>query len=696
MIPAAIVPVEAFPLTTNGKIDRKALPKPDWASQGQSKGQGQAAPQTEAERILVDIWSEVLGVEVGIHDNFFELGGDSILSIQIIARAKQAGLAIAPRQLFQNQTVAELAVVAGAVLAQTVEAEQGAIAGAQEWLPIYHWFFEQSFPNPHHFNQSLLLELQPVVEPAYLSKAWATVVEHHDALRLKFSDVGWVEERNPTENIDDTTYCTEEDSRSVSEGETAANPSTARETSLGYAIANPTYGLDISGEDTFSVVDIQKLSIARQREKIATLSNDLQASLDLSDCLSRCVLFNRGKNQTPCLLIIVHHLVVDGLSWRSLLADLNLAYQQLKDGGEIALSPKTTSFQAWGEAITYYAQSPDILKQQGYWQNLVKSVPETELQIQNPAAPFLQSTTEQVTATLDEVQTQSLLTQMPSVFNTRVDEVMLTALVQILGASIAWGHRTGAENRASLVIDLEGHGRDVFDDSSDVDLDVSRTVGWFTSIFPVMLTLAQGAQPGDALKSVKEQLRQIPCNGTGYGVLRYLHPDAAVRQSVTLPRTPDIKFNYLGQMNFRSAANSIVAGLSNISPGTTTDPIAPRLYALDITSFVQDGRLQTQWNYSGEQYLREDIEQLVQQYMAMLQSLIRYGQNLKQDHDTPSKEYTPSDFAAARLNQQQLDQVLNRVAQPANNPGAEQNSSNPSSVPQRPTQSPGRQRRRRR
>ncbi|MEM9212765.1 MAG: amino acid adenylation domain-containing protein [Cyanobacteria bacterium P01_F01_bin.150] len=704
MIPAAIVPVESFPLTANGKIDRTALPTPDWEAQSRNSGQSRQEAQTDTEKVLVDIWSEVLGVKVGTCDNFFELGGDSILSIQIIARAKQAGLTITPRQLFQHQTVAELAAVAAeSGPSQMAMPEQGAIAGVQEWLPIYHWFFEQNLPNPHHYNQSLLLELQSEIETEYLAKAWTEMVEHHDALRLRFSHVGWVDEGNPTKL------------------------STAQDTLLGYAVANPTYGTVGSGEDTFLVEDLTGLPLAGQEEAIAALSNDLQASLDLSACLCRCVLFQRGANQKPCLLIIVHHLVVDGLSWRVLLADLELAYRQQqdnrkdqseigKDGAEtIALPPKTTSFQAWGEALVHHAQSSQILEQRSYWQQLAEEISQTyqNASLQSPMVQPLQSTAEQVTATLDNVETQNLLTQMPSVFNTRVDEVMLTALVQTLGRSMEWSQTIGLGQSDSLVIDLEGYGRDVFDhinDSHNLGLDVSRTVGWFTSIFPVMLTLNRGGQPGDALKSVKEQLRQIPKNGTGYGLLRYLHPDTNVRQSVTLPRPPKIKFNYLGQLDLRSAADSMVKGISNISPGTTVDPNMPRLYALEINSFVRDGQLQTQWNYSREQYAQQDIEPLVQRYMSVLRSLLRYGQTrLEQNDSATAKEYTPSDFEAARLNQQQLDQVLNRVnqqkssAQGANqgansgaNQGTNQSLPSRSSVPQSSNQTSGRQRRRRR
>ncbi|NEQ99956.1 MAG: hypothetical protein F6K30_25195, partial [Cyanothece sp. SIO2G6] len=698
MVPAAIVPVETFPLTVNGKIDRKALPKPDWIRQGRNADQDKELPHTNAEQVLATIWAEVLGVEVGIRDNFFELGGDSILSIQIIARAKQAGLTITPRQLFQHQTVAELAAVAVTGLSQMELPEQGAIAGSQQWPPIYHWFFEQNLPNPHHYNQSLLLDLESEIEPERLARAWAAVVDHHDALRLRFEHpVGW-------------------DSDSVTQQDPSQRRPLCQASSL-----NSIYKTDFSGKDTFLVVDMEGLTVEQQDATIATVSNDLQSSLNLSDCLCRCVLFHRGVNQKPCLLIIVHHLVIDGLSWRVLLADLELAYHQQQNEGAILLSewrcaialpPKTTSFQAWGEALVRHAQSSDILGQHDYWQQLVTTVAKRWSQMNAPSSPLqpqsansstnstvrpLESTTAQVTATLDKLQTQNLLVQMPSVFNTRIDEVLLTALVQTLGESVKWSQGISAEDGISLVLDLEGHGRDVLEDRNDLGLDMSRTLGWFTSIFPVMLTLPQGAHPGDALKSVKEQLRQIPASGTGYGLLRYLHPDADVRQSVTLVQTPGIKFNYLGQLDLRPSANALVKGLSHISPRGTIDPKASRLYALEINSFVQDGRLQTQWNYSREQYSHQEVEHLAQRYAGILQSLIRSGQaRLGQDGSNATKEYTPSDFAAARLNQQQLDQVLNRVTNQPSKQGLGQNTASPLPMPQQSTQTSGRQRRRRR
>src|ERR687896_1563261 len=318
MVPSAFVVLEALPLTPNGKVDRKALPAPEW---GGAEG-AYEAPGTPTEELLAGIWAEVLRVErVGRQDNFFALGGDSILSLQIISRARQAGLQLTPRQLFQHQSIAELAVVAG--VGPGLEAEQGLVSGEVPLTPIQRWFFEQGLPEPQHFNQSVLLEVGAELEPGWVQRVVRELLVQHDALRLRFSPAGgqW---------------------RQVNAGLDEGVP--------------------------FGVVDLSGLAEEAQPGVVEEVAAAQQGSLNLEvGPLLRVVLFQLGAGRPGRLLLVVHHLAVDGVSWRVLLEDFQRAYQQLRRGQAIELPPKTTAFKAWAERLIGYGRSEAVREELDYW-----------------------------------------------------------------------------------------------------------------------------------------------------------------------------------------------------------------------------------------------------------------------------------------------------------------------------------------
>jgi len=298
MVPSAFVILEALPLTPNGKVDRRALPTPELDRDLLDK---YVAPRTQVEEILTQIWASVLKVElVGIHDNFFELGGDSILSIQIIARANQLGIVLSPKLLFMHQTISELAAVAGTT--GSIVAEQGLVTGVVPLTPIQHWFFEQNLPQPHHFNQSFLLSVPSECKPEQLEQVVQYLLLHHDALRL-----GFVKSESEWQQI--------------------------------HAV-----GADNTALSWF---DLSTLPTTEQTTAIETIAAQLQASLNLSKDLMRVAFFWLGIDKKARLLIVIHHLVVDGVSWRILLEDLQTAYQQIAQGKALALPAKTTSCKDW-------------------------------------------------------------------------------------------------------------------------------------------------------------------------------------------------------------------------------------------------------------------------------------------------------------------------------------------------------------
>lgn len=588
MVPAAIVLLRTFPLTANGKLDRQALPAPS------RPATESVTPTTEAEQTLVAIWQELLGVEaLGIHDNFFELGGDSILSIQVIARANQAGLHLTPRQLFEHQTIAALAAVAGT--ASSVTVEQGPIRGPAPLTPIQHRFFEQAIcsgqgfanANHHHWNQAILLTAREPLDPVLLEQALNHLVQHHDALRLRFQTQteGW-----QAVHADDAPLA-------------------------------------------LTIIDGQTWAEGELETQIATHGERLQTSLNITTGpLVGAAWFDLGPDCPARLLLVIHHLVVDGVSWRIVLEDLQTVYRQIQQREALALPPKTSAFQQWGEYLETYSQSAELQERSPHWQHFNSA--EGALPLDFPNGLNTISSAQTLCLELEAEETEALLRQVPQAYQSQINDVLLTALVQGLAA---W---TG---RSSLLLELEHHGREDFDGA----LDLSRTVGWFTAIAPVQLTLPEATSPGAALMAVKEQLRR-PGKPLDYGVWRYLSPDGAAGSE---PCQPALIFNYLGQFD-SSLPEASLFGLAPESYGHSRDPQALRRHVLEINGRVLGGQLRLDWTYSDQCHRRETIAQVATQTMTALRSLIA--------HCTSSEAggYTPSDFPQANLSQAALNQVL--------------------------------------
>ncbi|RUS95283.1 hypothetical protein DSM106972_090590 [Dulcicalothrix desertica PCC 7102] len=591
MAPNIFVFIDTLPLTPNGKINHSALPVPDTSK---SLEKDFVLPRTQTEEILATIWTQVLGLkQVSIYDNFFELGGDSIQSIQITARANQAGLQISPRQLFQHQTIAELATVTETI--PFVQVEQDTIVGSVPLTPIQHWFFEQNLPEQHHFNQSLLLDLQQDFDPDRLEKAIQQLIIHHDALRLHF-----VQEASHWQQFN--------------------------------ADTNVAVSLDR--------VDLSALSEAEQKLALEAAANDLQASLNLSNApLMRVTLFDLGSAQPNKLLWVIHHLVVDGVSWRILLEDLQTVYQQLNQGEPIALPPKTTSFKHWSQSLSEYTQSPELEEELKYWlakpRFEVPSLPVEHLFVKENNTVASSRT---VSVALSSADTKALLQEVPQVYNTQINDVLLTALVLAFNSSFG---------KRRLLVDLEGHGRE----NLFQGVNLSRTVGWFTTIFPVLLDLEETIIPGEALKSVKEQLRQIPKQGINYGLLRYLKQDKAISARLQAMPQAEVLFNYLGQFDTVISSSSLFE-IAQQSIGAESNPQGNRSHLLEINALVSGGQLQLNWTYSEAVHHRATIENLAQEFIAALQNLIVHCQSPE------AGGYTPSDFPYSGLNLQKIKKLL--------------------------------------
>ncbi|MHC0066355.1 SDR family NAD(P)-dependent oxidoreductase [Nostoc sp. UIC 10890] len=557
------------------------------------------APRSEVEQAIANIWQELLGIgQVGIHDSFFELGGDSVLGIQVSARAAKVGLRLTPQQLFEHQTIAKLAEVVSTT--QVVQAEQGLVTGSLPLTPIQHRFFERNISEPHHWNQSILLEAAEVIEPAMLKQAWQQLLLHHDALRLrfKFSECGWQ----------------------------AVNASLE--------------------EVPFTHIDLSALASDAQQLALKTTAAQLQASLNLSTGpIVRMALFNLGANKSNHLFIASHHLGVDPGSWRILLEDLQTAYQQIRQGKAIDLPPKTTSYKQWALRLEEYAHSANLQKAQNYWlSDRHKQV--SPLPVDYSGSINDVASEQVVTVTLSNQDTQALLQEVPAVYRTNTQEVLLTAFAQ------AFAQWTG-ENL--LLVDLEENGREVSTSGID-NVDISRTVGWITTTYPVLLDLEKVDRPGDALKVVKEQLRSISGEGIDYGVLRYLNKDAVVQEKIRSLPQAEVAFLYVGQIAKSLPQNSLFQ-LTEDLPDATRSLQATRPHKLHLIGTITEGQLQLNWYYSKNVHRLETIEKLSDNFIKALLSIIAHCRSLE------TVDYTPSDFAAANINQENLAKLLAQVGQ---------------------------------
>jgi len=589
LIPAVFIKLREWPLTANGKIDRRALPSPDGTRPQLEPDY--LPPRNETERSLAEIWSHALGLErVGINDNFFELGGDSIISLQIVARAGQAGLVITPGQLFRHPTIAALAQVADTTT-PAIRAEQGTVTGHMPLTPIQRWFFEQNFPEPHHYNQAVMLEVRADVDPAVLEDCFEQLMTHHDALRMRFvkGESGWQQFNAPSEN--------------------------------------------------HRILTQSEISTASREEQatFAAAAKLAHTSLNLSEGpLVHAVYFKFGNGKPDRLLMLAHHLVVDAVSWRILLEDLDQVYTRLVHHLKAELPRKTTSFKEWAERLCEYAQGDAVRGEMEYWTaDIRRGI--GALPVDGDDGPAKVTSADSVFVSLSADETHDLLHGMAAVYHARVDEMLVSALALTLGRWMG---------NQRVLVDLEGHGREELSGG----FDLSRTVGWFTTVFPVLLDVGGVDDELGALKVVKDQLRAIPARGIGYGLLRYLSPDETIRERLRTMPQAEVGFNYLGHLD-RTLDPSSSFILVNEPVGPTRSEHAVRSHAIEIEACIWEGRLRVEWAYCERTHSRSTVERLATAFLDHLRTLVV--------HPTAERArvYTPSDFPLAKLDQARLEQI---------------------------------------
>ena len=586
MVPTAVVVLETLPLTVNGKLDKRALPAPEYADVDRYR-----APASAVEEILAGIYAQVLGLErVGVDESFFELGGDSILSLQVVSRARAAGLVCKPPDIFVEQTVSRLALVVAVADGEAGPADEG--IGSVVATPIMRWLETVDGP-VDQYNQALVVQVPAGVGEADVVVVLQALVDRHAMLRLRVED------------------------------------------------GAGTWSLTVAPVGSVDAGDcLQTVAVLSDEAVVAARSR-----LDPAAGVMLSALWVSGSGQ---LVLIVHHLAVDGVSWRILLEDLNIAWAQHHSGQPIALPAAGTSFARWSALLAEYAHAPEVVAQADAWRQIA-GAPAVLPAVQPGVDTF--ATSGQLSLQLDVETTRMLLGEVPAAFHAGVQDILLIGF----GLAVAEFLGSGA---APIGIDVEGHGRH---EELAADIDLTRTLGWFTTLYPVSLAIdppnwaqvvAGEATLGAVIKDAKEQLRALP-DGLTYGLLRYLNPDVDLGGA-----DPVIGFNYLGRLGAAAAELSeefwriSEDGLALVGAAAAIPmPLAHTVELNAATADTETGpQLHANWRWAPSAVDQGQVDRLSRLWFEALAGIcahVRAG----------GGGLSPSDIAPARLTQQQIEEL---------------------------------------
>lgn len=598
MVPSFFIFLDRLPLNANGKIDKKALPLPK-ACDTDAKISVLNENCSPLEQTLKDIWTEVLKTNfLSIYHNFYQVGGDSIISLQLVAKARRKGLYFTVKDIFNNPTISALAKVATYqdarhLLKSCKEHKVGNILLS----PIQRWFFLHDFSNKNHFNQTILLTASEVINIDLFKQTLTHVITQHDALRFRFyqNNLGeWEQEYNnsPIEVVIDEWIFRSDADHSI-------------------------------------------------LEEIYLQSKTMQNSFDISSGqLIKAVILNSLDKNSHYILLTIHHLVVDTVSWRIIVDDLDHTYKSIRMKGHLDVKdafPDSSSYNQWVNALLDYSTSLDMQQEKAYWKEAEANI--IPYPVDYNLGSLSNAHTGFVTLSLTEEETKLLLQHAHGAYHTQINDILLAALV------LAAGDNTGDYH---LSICLEGHGREEHIASNIIDL--SHTVGWFTSLFPVNLHIDQPNNLAKAIKYVKESLRAIPNKGIGYGLMNYKE-HGSFFDKIT---RPSLCFNYLGQWDYTSTESKIFSFVDNLIQDGMAGSNAP-FFPIEVNAEVKLNVFNVLWTYSSNHFKKESIEKLAYAFQERLRQII--------DHCCSKQNfgYTPSDFKLASLSQSDIDEHFSHI-----------------------------------
>ncbi|MGM1356080.1 amino acid adenylation domain-containing protein, partial [Bacillus cereus group sp. BceL302] len=580
MVPSYFIQIEEMPLMPNGKLNRKALPKPnlDQLTNGQYE-----APSNEKENILAEICRKVLGIKrVGMNNDFFELGGDSIKAIRITSKLQKFGYKLEVKEVFNN---GNLKTIASKITKNKTSINQDPVSGDVPLIPIQHMFFEQNLANEHHWNQAVMLFNEGGFQEEVIRKVFHEIVIHHDVLRMEYK-----KDNNEIKQFN--------------------------------------RGIETADFVTLNTYDYRATD--QFEDKMKEKCNEIQSSIDLENGpLVKLALFKTENGEH--LLITIHHLVIDGVSWRILLEDFSEGYRQVSRGRKVEFQAKSNSFKEWAAYLQKQLETPELQEEFLYWDEIekrnVKPLPsdysycEQDNKLKN---------SKEVTIEFNQEETEDLLKKSNRAYNTEINDLLITAL----GLTInEW---TSEEH---VIINLEGHGRGILQG----DIDINRTIGWFTAQYPLSLSIKNGSIP-DVLKRVKESLRRVPNKGVGYGLLKYMTPVKPWNNP-----EPEISFNYLGQ--FDESVKEGVFEISSLPTGNNMSLEGKRINEIDINGMISNQKLRFTISYNSKRYRGSTMSEFAGRYKENLLDIIDHCKN----KDTV--EFTPSDYTDQRLTIEELESL---------------------------------------
>ncbi|MTJ66344.1 non-ribosomal peptide synthetase, partial [Nocardia seriolae] len=621
MVPSSVMVIDRVPLTPVGKLDRRALPEPVFATEVVFRAARNALEQTIAE-----VFAEVLGLErVGIDDSFFALGGDSIVSIQLVSRAKARGVVFSPRDVFEQRTVSGLAAVAETSDGQGDSAPQltelpGGGVGVMPLTPVVRFMAGRS-GEFGRFNQTMALELPIGIDRVGIAATVGAVIDRHDMLRARLRrvpDADWIVE--------------------------TAAPGTIDADSL----------IDRTEFDA-GVTDAELVEIATAA---------LDATLDKLDPAAGQVirfvwLEPSDSSRAGRLVVVAHHLVVDGVTWRILVPDCVAAWGQLSAGQTPELVAPATSMRTWAHALEREAATEERVAELAFWRNVVEGPDPLLTERAMDPAVDVTSTIAKHRVELSAEATKALLTTVPALFHGGVNDGLLTALALAVAkfrAAKGLGEKAGGQDTA--LVRLEGHGRE---EEVVPGADLSRTVGWFTAIFPVRFDLSAidvdaaltgGPAMGRAIKAIKEQLLAVPDKGIGYGLLRYMNSDTATQLPKQLPG--QVSFNYLGRVNEGDVPEALrgfgwipAPELADLAGAYDGD--MPAMAPIDINAIVVGEKLTANIGYPATLLSAAEIAEFAALWTSALEAVAAHADSAQ------AGGHTPSDFGLVRITQRDID-----------------------------------------